>query len=73
MTRKQIHRSFLSAFVLVAALIATRPAAAQDPEQPYSTMAPVEQYLMDRDAEIAFARSAAPDAISHDASVIVLR
>ena len=35
-------------------------------------MAPVEQYLMDRDAEIALARSAAPDAISHDASVIVL-
>ena len=27
---------------------------------------------MDRDAEIALARSAAPDAISHDASVIVL-
>ena len=35
-------------------------------------MAPVEQYLMGRDAEIALARSAAPDAISHDASVIVL-
>jgi hypothetical protein len=72
MTRNQIHSIFLSAFVLVAALIATRPAAAQDPKQPYPTMAPVEQYLMDRDAEIALARSAAPDAISHDASVIVL-
>jgi hypothetical protein len=35
-------------------------------------MAPIDQYLMDRDAEIALARSAAPDAISHDASVIVL-
>lgn len=72
MTRNQIHSIFLGAFVLVAALIATRPAAAQDPKQPYPTMAPVEQYLMDRDAEIALARSAAPDAISHDASVIVL-
>ncbi|MFZ0899314.1 MAG: hypothetical protein WA239_03700 [Candidatus Sulfotelmatobacter sp.] len=72
MTRNQIHSIFLSAFVLVAVLIATRPAAAQDPQQPYPTMAPVEQYLMDRDAEIALARSAAPDAISHDASVIVL-
>src|SRR4030095_9457645 len=72
MTRNQIHSIFLSAFVLVAALIATRPAAAQDPKQPYPTRAPVEQYLMDRDAEIALARSAAPDAISHDASVIVL-
>jgi hypothetical protein len=72
MTRNQIHSIFLGAFVLVAALIATRPAAAQDPKQPYPTMAPVEQYLMDRDAKIALARSAAPDAISHDASVIVL-
>jgi len=35
-------------------------------------MAPVEQYLMDRNAEIALACSAAPDAISHHASVIVL-
>src|ERR1700693_2300643 len=72
MNRNQIHSFFLSAFVLVAALIATRPAAAQDPKQPYPTMAPIELYLMDRDAEIALARSAAPDAISHDASIIVL-
>ena len=72
MTRNQIHSIFLSAFVLGAALIATPTAAAQDPKEPYPTMAPVEQYLMDRDAEIALARSAAPDAISHDASVIVL-
>src|SRR5260370_40807365 len=71
-TRNQIHIIFLSAFVLVAAAIAPRPAAAQDPKQPYPTMAPIEQYLMERDAEIALARSAAPDAISHDASVIVL-
>jgi hypothetical protein len=72
MTRNQIHSIFLSAFVLVAVLIATRPAAAQDAKQAYATMAPIEQYLMDRNAEIALARSAAPDAISHDASVIVL-
>jgi hypothetical protein len=72
MTRNQIHSIFLSAIVLVTALIATRPAAAQDAKQPYPMMAPVEQYLMDRDAEIALARSAAPEAISHDASVIVL-
>jgi hypothetical protein len=71
-TRNQIYSIFLSAFLLVAALIATRLAAAQDAKQPYPTMAPVEQYLMDRDAEIALARSAAPDAISQDASVIVL-
>jgi hypothetical protein len=72
MNRNQIHSTLLSAFAIGVALIASRPAAAQDAKQPYPTMAPVEQYLMDRDAEIALARSAAPDAISHDASVLVL-
>jgi len=40
MTRNQIHRIFLSAFVLVSALIAavSLPAVAQDPDQPYPTM-----------------------------------
>jgi hypothetical protein len=72
MTRNQIRITLLSGFALVAALIASRPVAAQDAKQPYPNMAPIEQYLMDREAEIALARSAAPDAISHDASVIVL-
>jgi hypothetical protein len=75
MTRKQIRSIFLSAFVLAAALIAPRPAAAQaahGAKDPYPAMAPLEQYLMARDAEIALARSAAPDAISNDASVAVL-
>jgi hypothetical protein len=72
MTRNQIRITLLSGFALVAALIASRPVAAQDAKQPYPNMAPIEQYLMDRDAEIALARSAAPDAISHDASGIVL-
>jgi len=72
MTRHQIHSILLSAFALAAALGAPNPAPAQGAKQPYPTMAPLEQYLMDRDAEIALARSAAPDAISRDASVIVL-
>jgi hypothetical protein len=78
MNRNQIHTTSLSAFAgafaILAALItvASLPAAAQDAKEPYPTMAPIEQYLMERDAEIALARSAAPDAISHDASVIVL-
>jgi len=39
----------------------------------YSKMAPIDQYLMaDRAAEIALARSAAPDSISRDAEVQVL-
>lgn len=44
----------------------------QADEIPYSRMAPIEQYLMERNAEIALARSAAPDAISRDATVLVL-
>jgi len=39
----------------------------------YEQMAPIEQYLMpDRSAEMALARSAAPESISHDATVLVL-
>jgi hypothetical protein len=67
-----MHSILLSAFMLVGALSAPWSAAAQDAKQPSASMAPVEQYLMDRDAEIALAGSAAPDAISHDATVLVL-
>jgi hypothetical protein len=35
-------------------------------------MAPLEEYMMDRDAEIALAKSAAPAPISNDATVLVL-
>ena len=38
----------------------------------YPKMAPIEQYLMGRDAEIALARSAAPESISRDAEVMVM-
>ncbi len=35
-------------------------------------MAPLDQYLMPRDAEIALARSAGPESVSRDAEVLVL-
>jgi hypothetical protein len=38
----------------------------------YPKMAPLEEYLMDRDAEIALAKSAGPAPISSDATVLVL-
>jgi hypothetical protein len=63
MTRNQIRITLLSGLALVAALLASRPVAAQDAKQPYPNMAPIERYLMDLDDEIALARSAAPDAI----------
>jgi hypothetical protein len=63
----------LALFVLLGACLATsNPAMAQDAKPPYPNMAPIEQYLMDRTAEIALARSAAPDSISRDATILVL-
>jgi hypothetical protein len=63
--------------VLVAVLGAAWPTQAQDTKaqdakSPYPTMAPIEQYRMDRDAEIAMARTAAPASVSRDATVLVL-
>lgn len=55
----------------VLALLANAQAPAQKSD-PYPTMAPVEQYLMDRDAEAALARTAAPEAISSQAKILVL-
>jgi len=59
-------------FALLITLAAVWPAQAQDVKTPYPNMAPVDQYMMEREAEIAMARSAAPDSISHDAEVLVL-
>lgn len=71
--RKQIFGAIgLKSIALLVVLGTASQATAQDATSPYPKMAPIEQYLMDRDAEIALARSAAPDAISRDASVIVL-
>jgi hypothetical protein len=44
---------------------------AQDSKTAYPNMAPLDQYLMDRNAEIALARSAATGSISRDAKVLV--
>jgi hypothetical protein len=55
--------------ILIVLLANTR--AQKDPA-PYPNMAPLDQYLMDRNAEIALARSAAPEGISRDATVLVL-
>ena len=45
---------------------------AQDDKTPYPSMAPLDQYLMDRDVEIALPRTAAPPSISKDATIMVL-
>ncbi len=63
----------LGTLALIVALTAVTSTWAQEKPTPYPAMAPVDQYLMaDRNAEIALARSAAPDAISRDAKILVL-
>ena len=55
------------------ALLTILPARSQDAKAPYPAMAPIDQYLMaDRSAEIALARSAAPEDISRNATILVL-
>src|SRR5690606_25300539 len=70
MKQDQIFCTLVCCVAIV--LIAYQSAAAQDSQQKYAAMAPLERYLMDRDAEIALARSAAPESISKDATVVVL-
>jgi hypothetical protein len=73
MNGKMVKTITLGGFALAAVLGAARPVCAGDAKNPYPTsMAPLDQYLMGRDAEIALARSAAPLSISQDATVMVL-
>lgn len=73
MNRKMVRALGLGGFALVAWLGAARQTPAQDGKIPYPAMAPLERYLMaDRDAEMALARTAAPQSISRDADVLVL-
>jgi hypothetical protein len=70
---KKISAIAIIGFALPVVLGTVHQAMAQDATTPYPKMAPVDQYLMaDRAAEIALARSAAPESISHDAEVQVL-
>jgi hypothetical protein len=61
----------IMALVLAIGIGFLAPKAAAQSEK-YSTMAPVDQYLMERNAEILLARSAAPNSISSDATILVL-
>src|SRR5712675_1691481 len=71
--RKNKARSIaIMGFALLVVLGTAYLAMAQDAATPYPKIEPIEQYLMDRTAEIALARSAAPESISGDAEVLVL-
>ncbi len=72
MKRKALWPIALSSFALAVMPPAACRARAQEVKTPYPRMAPLDQYLMDRGAEIALARTAAPPSISQDAAFMVL-
>jgi hypothetical protein len=74
MRKKQFGAIAIKSLALVIVLGTTCQAIAQDATTHYPNMAPIDQYLMtDRGAERALARSAAPQSISRDAEVLVLK
>jgi hypothetical protein len=73
MNKKRPITVFCGILVLTVAVVTPPRIHGQDAKPTYPAMAPLDQYLMtDRNAEIAMARSAAPEAISGDADVLVL-
>src|SRR5437868_15260830 len=62
----------LGTFALVIGLGKLRHTQAREAKALYPSMATLDQYRMDRNAEIAMARSAAPESMSRDADVLVL-
>ncbi len=69
MKRTTLRTIAFTGFALVGMMTA---AQAQEAKAKYPRMAPVDQYLMERNAEIALARSAGPESVSKDAEVLVL-
>ena len=76
MNRKILKTIASGTFVLVAVLSAGWQIQAQyakAKDKTYNSIAAIDQYLMpDRNAEIALARTAAPESIGRDAEVLVL-
>jgi hypothetical protein len=73
MLKKKSNAIAIKSLALLLVLAAKHQAWSQDAATTYTKMAPVDQYLMpDQGAEIALARSAAPESISRDAEVQVL-
>jgi hypothetical protein len=78
MRKKKVGAIAIKSFALLVMvgtsyLVTANQAMAQDATTHYPKMAPIDQYLMtDQAAEIALARSAAPDSIARDAEVLVL-
>jgi len=67
-----VFSTFTLLVVLGAFQVMAQDAATSYPASAYPKMAAIEQYLMDQTAEIALARSAAPESISRDATILIL-
>src|SRR5262249_34421987 len=67
-----LNARFALLIILATAFQAIAQDASQETNTRYPKMAPIEQYLMDRTAEIMLARTAAPESISRDAEILVL-
>ena len=73
MNRKRFQAIASLSFALIFIADAAWQARAKGRQLSYPNMAPIEQYLItDQNTEIALARSAAPEAISRDAKIMVL-
>jgi hypothetical protein len=78
MRKKKVGAIAIESFALLLVLgmayqAVAQAAATQSTSTPYAKMAPIDQYLMtDQSAEIALARSAAPESIARNAEVLVL-
>src|ERR1035438_1451010 len=71
MKRKALRTMAFMSFAL-AVMSAAWHGQAKDAKSTYPNMAPLDQYLMERQAEVTLARSAAPESISRDAEIMVL-
>ncbi|HEY1481582.1 MAG TPA: hypothetical protein VGF19_02555 [Candidatus Acidoferrum sp.] len=72
MRKQKAGAIVIKSFALLVVFGTAYQAMAQDAKTTYPSMAPIEQYRMDRTAEIPLARSAAPESVSGDAEVLVL-
>jgi hypothetical protein len=71
-TTRSLAKLAAKLMVTAPALFAISAGSAAHQTASYPRMAPVGAYMMDRGQEIALARSAAPESISKDATILVL-
>jgi len=72
MNRIALLRFAVPPIAIAVITIFVLPALGQHHAASYPRMAPLAQYMMEKNAEITLARSAAPPAISKDARVLIL-